>query len=141
MSPRRCIPLVFIAGLVAAPGLGVASKVVYVECNKAGLPAKVQPRTVVLACGDGNAALSGLKWLGWGRAAATASGLAQLNDCKPSCVGGTFRAYPVKVTFDRIRPCAGLRQYTRLKLVYKGKPFPPGPRRSVVDGRGCAHPA
>lgn len=125
---------------LAAPSARAVPSVVFVDCDGAAVHASARPATIVLACGDGNAQLSGLRWRGWGRPAAVGRGAAVLNDCTPSCVGGTFREYPVLVKLERIKPCRGLRQYTRLTLIYTGGPFPPGARR-LADTRGCAHPA
>ena len=54
-----------------------------VECSGAD-PIR-RPRTVVLACGDGNESLDALTWTGWGAASPTASGSLVVNDCTPSC--------------------------------------------------------
>jgi hypothetical protein len=134
----RCVALVLVASPIAPAAAG--PKVVFVDCDGAATAASVRPRTIVLACGDGNAQLIKLHWSTWGGTTATGRGTAVLNDCTPTCVGGTFRRYPMRVSLSAIKPCRDLRQYTRLRIVYSCNPFPPGSRR-VDDRRGCAHPA
>ena len=62
-----------------------------------------RPRSIVFACGDGNFGLTGLRWRGWNGAVATARGNAYANDCEPSCAGGHFGRYPVRVRAYRAR--------------------------------------
>ncbi len=141
---NRSIPTHLLFALVLAGGVqsavAASQPVAFVDCDHAATPAVVHPKEIVLACADGNANLAGLTWTGWGAPTTVATGVAVLNDCTPTCVGGTFRRYPARVKLERIRPCAGLRQYTRLTIFYVARPFPSGPRR-VSDVRGCAHPA
>jgi len=72
------------------------------------------PRSLTLACGDGNFYLSGLRWSGWGAAEATARGTAHVNDCTPYCAAGRFHTYPIIAQVSRRSTCSGERQYTRL---------------------------
>jgi hypothetical protein len=79
------------------------------------------PRTLVLACADGNYSLSKLAWRGWGAATAKASGTATANDCTPNCAAGHFHSYRVMVTAGKRVACGRAKVYTRLTLVYPGK--------------------
>ena len=81
------------------------------------------PKTLTLACGDGNYSLTGMFWgPTWDRPSATATGLAQANDCTPYCAAGHFHTYPVTATASKIRTClTGNPQYTLLVLRYPGK--------------------
>ena len=100
----------------------------------------VAPRTVTLACGDGNFWLGGLRWSGWGAATATATGTAHANDCKPYCAAGHFHAYPVTVAASRPATClGGLRQYTRLSLRYTAARRP-GARATETETFPCTWP-
>ena len=55
--------------------------------------AKVEPSRQVLACADGADVLMKLNWSHWG-AQALATGSEAINDCTPTCVGGTFHKFP-----------------------------------------------
>jgi len=83
-------------------------------------PLQSQPASLVLACGDGNYSLEGLKWRGWGTAAATATGSARANDCTPNCAAGHFHSYRMTATADRLTTCGKARYYARLTITYPG---------------------
>ncbi|MER6531468.1 hypothetical protein [Streptomyces sp. NPDC001508] len=81
----------------------------------------VRPGDFILACGDGNSRLTGLRWTQWGREAATAQGVNLVNDCKPYCAAGKFHGYPVTVRLEhpeRWQRHPGLDHYTRISLTY-----------------------
>ncbi|MDO0924460.1 hypothetical protein QQY24_03145 [Streptomyces sp. TG1A-8] len=83
----------------------------------------VRPADFVLACGDGNSRLTGLRWTRWSPQAADAEGVNVVNDCKPYCAAGTFRSYRVTVRLDRPEPWKkhpGTQHYTRMSLTYTG---------------------
>ncbi|MEV4339528.1 hypothetical protein [Streptomyces sp. NPDC049590] len=83
----------------------------------------VRPIDFILACGDGNSRLTGLRWSEWSPGEATAVGVNVVNDCEPSCVAGTFRSYPVTVRLGRAEPWKehpGVERYTRISLAYPG---------------------
>ncbi len=73
------------------------------DCDMANPQAQVEPSEIVLACGDGNAYLSNLSWSSWDTSGAVGYGSFMLNNCQPTCAGGTFiqrsamvsLAYPV----------------------------------------------
>ena len=101
-----------------------------------------RPRRFIVACGDGNFQLRGLRWRRWNRGAATAHGTAIANDCIPYCAKGTFHSYPVRVRASRIGRCRhdGDRlRYTRLHITYRGARPPRSPRRLTHDV-WCAPP-
>jgi hypothetical protein len=82
-----------------------------------------RPSRVIIACGDANYQLRGLRWRSWNRAVATARGIAWVNDCVPFCFNGTFRSYAVRVRASRIRRCShdeDRYRYTRLRITYVG---------------------
>lgn len=58
---------------------------------------RVEPRSFVLTCGDGNQSLDRLDWTGWGADSASATGVVEENSCEPTCVDGEQRSYPVQV--------------------------------------------
>jgi hypothetical protein len=48
-----------------------------------------RPHAIIIACGDGNYGLSGLRWRGWNRRIAHARGKAYANDCVHTALSGT----------------------------------------------------
>jgi hypothetical protein len=84
---------------------------------------QTRPATFVLACGDGNNYLTGLRWSTWSADSATGTGTDAANDCKPYCAVGHFHDFPVEVRLDQPVPWAGHPgqvRYTRLTLDYPG---------------------
>jgi hypothetical protein len=95
-----------------------------------------RPRSIRIACGDGNFGLTGLSWRGWNHAVATARGKAYANDCVPYCAAGRFHRYPVRVRAYRLRTMGeGDYAYTRLRISFPG-PRPAGAPRVQVRKAG-----
>ncbi|MGP3683515.1 hypothetical protein ACTVZO_02185 [Streptomyces sp. IBSNAI002] len=83
--------------------------------------AQRRPKEYLLACGDGNNRLVGLRWHTWGPRTARATGTDMVNDCRPYCAAGRFRAYPVKVTLSHPEAWPeepGVQRFTLIRLVY-----------------------
>ena len=99
-------------------------------------PLVARPKSIVLACADANYELDRLRWRGWGRAAAAASGTARANDCNPNCASGHFQAYPVLVTASKLTACGKAHVYERLTLTYPGG-RPKGIAKRSVLSLGC----
>jgi hypothetical protein len=79
--------------------------------------ATIKPHGLLLACADGNEYLARLNWKVWASTKATAAGTLHLNDCKPDCASGTFRAYKASVVLTKVkRSKAGKAFYTRYSL-------------------------
>ncbi|MGW2958637.1 hypothetical protein ACWDGI_09115 [Streptomyces sp. NPDC001220] len=84
---------------------------------------RFRPTDFLLACGDGNSLLTGMRWTQWNDNTAVGHGVNAVNDCKPYCAAGHFRKYPVTVRLDR--PTAwtkhpNVEQFTRMSLNYSG---------------------
>ncbi|MFJ9820100.1 hypothetical protein ACIRU3_33490 [Streptomyces sp. NPDC101151] len=82
----------------------------------------VRPADFILACGDGNSRLSGLRWSQWSPDAAVAVGMNMVNDCKPYCAAGTFRSYRVTVRLDQPQPWKkhpDVQRFNRMTLTYE----------------------
>ena len=94
------------------------------------------PKSLMLACGDGNYGLERIAWRGWGGSTATAKATVRANDCKPYCAAGHFHTYPVTVTVDRLAKCGLAPAYDRLTIVYAGA-RPQGIARRDVHALGC----
>jgi hypothetical protein len=92
-------------------------------CHDTG--AVIRPKTIVLACNDGNFQITRLIWSRWANIAAVAKGAAHVNDCLPNCAAGKFHIYRgVHVVLSRPRSCSGhLRLFTRISVKFtKHKP-------------------
>jgi hypothetical protein len=113
-------------GAIAASGVGFAAtavpaakSVVIVSCAD---KAQVRPSGYVIACGDGNDALSGLHWVSW-KNVAFGSGTEELNGCEPSCAAGKIYKYPVLITLWRARSRPhhpGQQYFSRITLIHTG---------------------
>jgi hypothetical protein len=80
--------------------------------------AKVRPASIVIACGDGNFYFSKLSWTSWTATQAAGRGLANLNDCTPTCAAGRFHTYRTTVTLTRPRRCHGKPQFGSIRWRY-----------------------
>jgi hypothetical protein len=80
---------------------------------------RIRPRRVIIACGDGNLFLTGMRWRGWNRGVVRGRGRAHLNDCIPYCAAGRFHSYPVKIRLDRVRRCRNIERYVYTRLKYR----------------------
>jgi hypothetical protein len=103
------------AGAMAASGAGTVK---ITNCNKASS----HPKQVTLTCGDGNTALSGLRWSSFGGASANAAGTFEMNTCTPNCASGKIVRYPVTVKAYDTRNCKrGLTVYNKLTLKFTAR--------------------
>ncbi|MGW6691604.1 hypothetical protein [Streptomyces sp. NPDC054961] len=99
-----------------------------VDCSS---QAQMRPAEYILACGDGNNRLVGLRWDTWGSKTATATGIDMVNDCVPYCAAGRFRAYPVTVTLSDPRAWAehpDVQRFTMIRLLYTDTAPEPVPK-------------
>jgi hypothetical protein len=82
-----------------------------------------RPRVVIIACGDGNSYFARLRWRGWNRNVARATGRAYANTCDPYCAAGTFVDYPIRVRAWRLRRLGDDDHYAYMRLRVR---FPAG---------------
>jgi hypothetical protein len=76
---------------------------------------EVRPASIVIACGDGNFYVTGLRWSRWGSRDAVATGTAHANDCTPYCAAGRFHTYPAALRLSRPVSCvAGRREFAAI---------------------------
>jgi hypothetical protein len=110
-----------LAGAIAAVGAiaaFAASPLKITNCNQASS----RPKSLTLACGDGNTVLKGLKWSSFGGATAQAKGTLEMNTCEPNCAQGKDVSYPVKLKATSPRTCKnGLRVYNKLMIQFTGR--------------------
>lgn len=100
-------------------------------------PLVPSPKSLTLTCADANYQLTGLRWRRWGKAVATATGAARVNDCTPSCAAGRFHSYPVTVSAAGLSRCNSARYYAQLTVVYGEKRRPAGIPKRDVHALGC----
>jgi hypothetical protein len=113
----RALFFVGVVALVLASTSLASSPLPTFEGCSAG--AQIRPSAIVVACGDGNFYVTGLKWSRWTKMAATATGLAHQNDCKPYCAAGHFHTYPVALTLSRPEACSNARtEFTRFTYLF-----------------------
>jgi hypothetical protein len=68
---------------------------------------QTRPSNFILTCADAGDVLAQLHWVSWGSGAAFATGIEQINNCKPNCAAGKFINYPVLVNLWRPEPLRG----------------------------------
>jgi hypothetical protein len=113
-------------GSFALASTSTAAERVYFpsHCNNLAF----RPRTVIVACGDGNFQLRKMHWRRWNRHTALGSGLGYVNDCQPACYLGHFHYYPVTVRLYEPHRCYGsdgALQFRKLSYTFQG-PYPYG---------------
>jgi hypothetical protein len=98
----------------------------------------VRLRSIVLACGDGNFYVTGLRWTRWDAARADGVGTGHENDCTPYCAAGHFHTYRVAVRLDRPRVCGArrAREFTRVSWAFTARK-PRGAPRSGSETFRC----
>jgi hypothetical protein len=89
------------------------------SCDVANL--QVKPKLIDLSV-DGSGQLVDITWAYWGDEAATGSGTLIINNCNPSCGGGTFTGYPATVTLSALTPYRGRQVYTRMTITAPSAP-------------------
>jgi hypothetical protein len=85
-----------------------------------------RPKTLTLACGDGDTALKAMRWSSFGGATAAGKGTYVTNTCEPNCAEGKIISFPVTVKASGAKKCKhGLRVYGKLVLTFTGSKKPP----------------
>lgn len=82
----------------------------------------VQPKSIQLTNHDW---LDGLKWKGWGKPDAVATGTAHVDDCKPDCASGSYHTYRVRYHLGwptTSKTYTSRRVYGYSALVFRRKP-------------------
>ncbi|HEY2577137.1 MAG TPA: hypothetical protein VGI74_12605 [Streptosporangiaceae bacterium] len=120
------------AATTAPPRGRLQGKTVIISCLNRP---EVRPDFFMLACSDGTAYLTKLRWASW--TASLASGTAEfsLNRCDPSCATGKFITSPVVIVLWRTaavprRPSR--QQFLRMTIIYTGK-RPAGSAQSFTE--------
>jgi hypothetical protein len=118
---RNFLATGILAALLIAYGVMAASAASTVKITNC-VKASARPKSLTLACGDGNTVLSGLRWSSFGGSSARARGTLETNTCEPNCAAGKVVRYPVAVSATAVRRCkAGLRVYNKVTLRFTGR--------------------
>lgn len=134
LSVRALLPALLLIGVLAPQAVAggpLPLSPVDVGVTSANNGLQVKPR-VIIYTGDSSGFLGGanlkgarssILWTTWNSTRALGSGFNQLDDCEPSCAGGKFHRYPVKIEMWRPRNVARTLVFTRLTIFYeKGRP-------------------
>jgi hypothetical protein len=100
--------------------VSAASLPVVINCAGKG---QVKPGSYILACADGNAFITKMRWASWAGQAAFGSGTETFRVCVPNCVSGKTVSVPVLAALWRVQTLPGHRRthyFTRLTLIYTG---------------------
>ena len=92
------------------------------------LKSQVRPRTITIACADGNLVLAHVQWSSFGGPSARARATYYVNDCKPYCAAGKFHSYPITLVLSKAKPCPDGKDDYRLATVRFTAKRPPGLR-------------
>jgi hypothetical protein len=107
-------------------------RTVLITCMNRGV---VRPYFFMLACGDGTAYLTKLRWATWTTSLASGTGRFSLNPCTPSCARGRFITRPVVLVLWHtavVPHRQGRRQFMSMTIIYTGK-RPAGSAPSVNE--------
>ena len=87
-----------------------------------------RPAGVTLS-GDGSFLLTAMTWSSWTTVNASGVGTGRLDDCQPTCAGGTYRDHPVVVRLGAPKDLCGRRFFTAVTVTWTST-APPGWSRS-----------
>lgn len=133
---RRSTTILVAAAASLAAGGAIASAAplpvspTYVQATAAYHGLQVRPANITYT-GDGTGFLgganarhrsAGIRWRKWTNHIALGRGFNQLDNCRPSCAGGTFHAFRVKIELWRPRTLGRRLVFTRLTIFYRTRP-------------------
>jgi hypothetical protein len=77
----------------------------------------------MFACGDGGYYVNHLKWDSWGVRRAEGNGIFHMNDCDPSCAGGTFHKRSGRLVLRYRKHCHddGVYVFRQARVTYERK--------------------
>jgi hypothetical protein len=102
--------------LLSVPGFASETTYVTHDC----LHTRMEPQHIMFACADGGYYVNHLHWRAWGVLKAVARGVYHMNDCRPSCAGGTFHTRRGKLVLRFRLWCPEVDRYVfrRAKVTY-----------------------
>lgn len=116
-QPQRASPT------MSPSASGKSLKMALPDCSRKPV---VQPKVVTLACADAGFYIENISWTGWGASFAAGYGDGKINDCKPNCAAGHFRAYPMLLIATGSQTCPnGQPAYEKVIYAFIGRsPLP-----------------
>jgi hypothetical protein len=116
MSLRKILLGAMIFAALGPIANSSASSGVYVASSSCEGHA-VRPALITLACADGNAWVTNLRYSAYGDSTAWANGTLHYNDCLPYCAVGHIRSTGIRLKLARIIVgCDGRRYYSRATI-------------------------
>jgi hypothetical protein len=94
---------------------------VLVSCDN---KSEVRPTGYLLACGDGSAYFTKMRWASWTSGLASGTATLSVNDCTPSCAQGKYQSAAAIVVLWRKTAMPrhlGQWQFSRMTIIYTGK--------------------
>jgi hypothetical protein len=115
-----------------------ANAVKQVTMSFCGGGPEAEPTVVDVMCANNSISATKLRWSGWGRPVATATGSATVDLCAfEDCAAGDYVSVPIVLITSKIMRCGGsTHAYSRLQYVFVGRsPFAGLPVKiAVADG-------
>ena len=132
---RKVVTLCALAAFAAIAAVATAASHVNVarDCQHAAF----KPKSIIIACGDGNVQAINMHWSKWGANSAKGTGTLKVNTCTPNCAAGKFKRYPGSIVLSKPRTCPSGRQFAHLKYTFTHKK-PKGVKRSGSANFACA---
>ncbi len=96
------------------------------QCTLSSSPPAVEPGSIVLACGDGNASLTHLSWSSWTATSAAGTGEYTHNTCTPDCAQGSFVSTPASVRLGYPIETSAGREFAQISYTYADPSAPGG---------------
>jgi hypothetical protein len=98
---------------------------------------RIEPSKILFACADGGYYADHLHWSSWEVKRAVGRGVFHVNDCDPSCAGGTFHKRKGKIVLTKRTHCHEENKYSfdKATITYD-KPYN-GERRETVTRIAC----
>jgi hypothetical protein len=84
-----------------------------------------EPKSITIACGDGNFVITDITWDSWGDEEAGGTGTAEVNPCEPNCAESKMANYIAGVTVSDIGDCDGEPSYRKIEVDFQDE-APPG---------------
>jgi len=113
----------------AVPTVPSSASAVLVVCSGKG---QVRPSVFDYGCMPSSEYLAKLRWTSWG-SVAFGSGDLRVNNCTPTCAGGTYISYPILIVLWRAEPWTGhpgKDYFSRMTWIFTGK-LPPRPHTTT----------
>ncbi len=122
---RRCWMVALLAvaasaGVLAASAGAGKGPFAPEDCTRA----EARPERITISCADDGIFVDSINWSNWGGNQSSGTGILHVNKCKPSCVAGNFKEYPVNlaVTKPKPRKCGTKKRVKLYRIMYLNFP-------------------